>query len=590
MSPTNQPDIRETVASLIVKIFDSYLSEFLIITKRAKIRFEERDWRGARRDAAERLSLYEKVLSQAAIQIEGLLGKGARDRQTWKSIKPMYGRLIADRFNEDVAETFFNSVTRKLLQTIGIDREVEFFYLQSRSQARDHRSPIYRQYTQESRTKDLMRNIIRDHPFKAAYENLERDLDTAASEVDLFLWPLVRDGKHYSTEILKPCFFRNKVAYIVGRIVLDSRMIPIILPLSNGEHGLRIDSVLMQEADASNIFGFAYSYFQVEIETPSDLVVFLGSILPHKPLSDLYNAIGFYKHGKTEFYRDLHRFVHLSREQFVIAPGLEGAVMIVFTLPHYNYVFKIMKDTPCFLRSDLRTNKVIDKSEVRSRYRFVCSRDRVGRLVDTQEFENVRFRTKRYTKELLREFEIAAQELVSVHENYVIVKHLYLQRKVKPLPLYFLEEDNAQALRQVVIDFGYFIKDLAATGLFPADLFNTWNYGVTEGNRVVLYDYDDVIPLENARIAHKPDPMNESEETSPEEEWIVAQSTDFFLDEINTYVGIPSPLRGIFNAEHKDLFTLEFWDTMKDRVSAGEIIDIIPYDRTKRFRGSDREA
>jgi isocitrate dehydrogenase kinase/phosphatase len=346
----------------------------------------------------------------------------------------------------------------------------------------------------------------------------------------------------------------------------------------------------MQEADASNIFGFAYSYFQVEIETPSDLVAFLGSILPRKPLSDLYNAIGFYKHGKTEFYRDLHRFVHLSKEQFVIAPGMEGAVMIVFTLPNYDYVFKIMKDRPCFLRSNRRTDKVIDKSEVRFRYRFVCSRDRVGRLVDTQEFENVRFRTKRYTKELLDEFKVAARELVSVHEDYVIIKHLYLQRKVKPLPLYFFEEENAQALRQVVIDFGYFIKDLAATGLFPADLFNTWNYGVTAGKRVVLYDYDDVIPLESARIGHKPDPKNESEETSPEEEWIVAQSTDFFLDEIDTYVGIPSPLRGIFNAEHRDLFTLEFWETMKDRVSAGEIIDIIPYDRTKRFRGPEREA
>ncbi len=185
---------------------------------------------------------------------------------------------------------------------------------------------------------------------------------------------------------------------------------------------------------------------------------------------------------------------------------------------------------------------------------------------------------------------LPARELVDIHKDYVIVKHLYLQRKVKPLPMYFLEEDNPHVIRQVVVDFGYFIKDLAATGLFPADLFNTWNYGVTEGNRVVLYDYDDVIPLESAHIGNKPDPKNEFEETNPEEEWIVAESTDFFLDEIDTYVGIPSPLRGIFNAEHKDLFTLEFWQTMKKRVSAGDIIDIIPYDRTKRFRGLEREA
>jgi isocitrate dehydrogenase kinase/phosphatase len=210
--------------------------------------------------------------------------------------------------------------------------------------------------------------------------------------------------------------------------------------------------------------------------------------------------------------------------------------------------------------------------------------------VDTQEYENVRFRIKRYSKELLHEFEVAAMEGVTIRNGYVVINHLYLQRKVTPLPIYFQEETNSNAIRQVVIDFGYFIKDLAATGLFPGDLFNTWNYGVTGGNRVVLFDYDDVMPLEDAQFKRKPGPMDEYEEMNPEEEWIVAEPTDFFLDEIDSFVGIPHALRGIFNAEHKDLFTLQFWQNIKKRVSDGEIIDVIPYDRTKRFRRSTREA
>ncbi|MBF8295418.1 MAG: aceK [Bacteroidetes bacterium] len=586
----NNPDIREKVAILMTRVFDSYLLEFLIITRRARASFEQKDWRGGRRDAAERLSVYDKVLSQIAIQIEGILGSSACDRATWMSIKPVYARLISGRSNEDIAESFFNSVTRKLLQTVGIDREVEFFYLQTKQRAIHQRSPIFVTYGQEQKTKDLMRKIVEDHKFSTGYEDLERDLEFVANEVDLFLWPLIRDNNRYSMEILRPCFYRNKVAYIVGRIVLEVRMIPIIIPLYNDESGIHIDSVLMQEADTNNIFGFAYSYFQVEVDTPSELVSFLRSILPHKPISDLYNAIGFYKHGKTEFYRDLHRLVHVSREQFVIAPGKEGAVMIVFTLPHYHHVFKVIKDRACFIRSSHITDKVLDKAEVRDRYRFVCNRDRVGRLVDTQEFENVRFKAKRYSRELLREFEIVAKELVSVQDGYVVISHLYLQRKVTPLPMYFAEEQSPNAIRQVVIDFGYFIKDLAATGLFPADLFNTWNYGVTEGNRVVLFDYDDVIPLERAQFKRKPDPQDEYEEMNPEEEWIIAEPTDFFVDEIDTFVGIPNPLRGIFNSVHKDLFTIEFWQNIKKKVSEGEIIDIIPYDRTKRFRRLTREA
>ena len=583
-------DPKDKAAILITRVFDSYLSEFLIITRRAKTTFEQRDWRGGKRDAAERLSVYEKVLSQIAVQIEGILGRNATDRQTWVAIKHIYAGLIAGRQNEDVAETFFNSVTRTLLKTVGIDREVEFFHLETRPLAAGLGPLLCKQFESNGSATELIRTVIDDHKFNAHYEDLERDIDLVASEVDLLLWPTVRNSKRYSVEVLKPCFYRNKVAYIVGRIMVEGSVLPLIIPFYNDESGVHVDSVLMDEADANNIFGFSYSYFHVEAEVPSNVVTFLSSILPRKPRADLYNSIGFNRHGKTEFYRDLHRFVHVSRKHFVFAPGREGAVMSVFTLPNYNYVFKVIKDQPCFLRSGVFTDKTINKAEVQRKYRFVCNRDRVGRLVDTQEFENVRFKAQRYSEDVLKEFAVAGKNAVSLQDGNVVISHLYLQRKVTPLPIYFQQERDSHAIRQVVIDFGYFIKDLAATGLFPADLFNTWNYGVTEGNRVVLYDYDDVIPLEDATFKRKPGAMDEYEEMNPEEEWIVAEPTDFFVDEIHSFVGVPYPLRGIFRAEHKDLFTLEFWENIKARVQHGEIIDIIPYDREKRFRRLTREA
>ncbi|MCX6144601.1 MAG: bifunctional isocitrate dehydrogenase kinase/phosphatase [Ignavibacteriales bacterium] len=583
-------DPKRKVAVLITRVFNSYLSEFLIITRRAKTTFEQRDWRGGKRDATERLSVYEKVLSQIAVQIEGILGRDATDRQTWIAIKRIFAPLIAGIQNEDIAETFFNSVTRTLLKTVGIDREVEFFHLETRPPVAGPGPPLYRKFEDHRPTVELIRAIVADHQLNARYEDLDRDIELAANEVDLMTWPFVRSGNRYSVEILTPCFYRNKVAYIVGRILLGSRIVPMIIPCCNDDSGIHVDSVLLDEADANNVFGFAYSYFHVEVQVPSDLVAFLRTIMPHKPVADLYNALGFNRHGKTEFYRDLHRFVHVSKKQFVTAPGREGAVMTVFTLPNYNYVFKVIKDQPCFLRSASITDKTIDKTEVKQRYKFVTHRDRVGRLVDTQEFENVRFKAKRYSEQVLHEFEVAARNSVSRQGEYVVISHLYLQRKVTPLPIYFQEENDSAAIRQVVIDFGYFIKDLAATGLFPADLFNTWNYGVTEGNRVVLYDYDDVIPLENATFRRKPGAMDEYEEMNPEEDWIIAESTDFFVDEIDSFVGIPYALRGIFNSEHKDLFTMGFWENIKARVAEGEIIDIIAYGRDKRFRRITREA
>ncbi len=570
--------------------FKKYLSEFLIITRRSKVRFEQKEWQDIRNDAVERLNLYEKILTEISSRINDLIINKENSSSTWIGIKGQYADLIKNYCNRNLAETFFNSLTRKRFGFVGINRDLEFFHLKAIEQKEPCGLLILKTYHLQLSTKELIKRIIDDHRFDAEYEDLSSDLEYAANELNLFLWPITRNEKSYSIDVLNSTFYRNKVAYIIGRIVVDSRTIPLIIPLYNGEDGIYIDSVLFDEADANNIFGFAYSYFNVDIDLPNQLIHFLSSILPQKPISDLYNSIGFNKHGKTEFYRDLHRFVHISKEKFEHAPGREGAVMLVFTLPNYNYVFKVIKDKPCFVRSSHMTDKTITKDQVMERYDFVCKRDRVGRLVDTQEFENLKFRIKRFSDELLNDCKKIANDAIIISNDYVVISHLYLQRKVIPLPIYFNSESNINLIRQVIIDFGYFIKDLAATGLFPADLFNTWNYGVSEGNRVVLYDYDDIIPLENSNFKLKPVPKNEYEEHSLEEDWIIADQNDFFLDEVDRYIGIPEPLKGIFNSVHSDLFTLKFWNNIKSKVMKGEVIDIIPYDRTKRFKIFSREA
>jgi len=346
-----------------------------------------------------------------------------------------------------------------------------------------------------------------------------------------------------------------------------------------------VDTALLTEAEVSKVFSFAFSYFHVVIERHDLLIEFLRSILPEKPVAELYISIGYNRHGKTEFYRDLHRFVHSSRQRFVIAPGKEGAVMSVFTMPAFSYVFKVIKDRPCFVRSAAVTDKTSTRREVMEQYAFVRRRDRVGRLVDTQEFENLRFRRARFDAALLRELLATASELVSVDDDHVVLSHLYVQRKVTPLPIFFEEERDPDSLRRTLLDFGWFLKDLAASGIFPSDLFNTWNYGVTRRGRVVLFDYDDVIPIELASFAHKPRAYAEGDELTPEEDRIVATPRDFFVDEMRNYSGIPQRLKGVFEQTHADLFTVEFWQAVKAQVSSGDLVDITPYDRTRKFAG-----
>jgi isocitrate dehydrogenase kinase/phosphatase len=583
----NVEDNADLAAKLTLEAFDSFNAAFRAITCRAKQKFEEKDWAGGRRNATERLDLYDRVLESVAGQLALTFEDRVREPTLWVSAKQHFAILVARRYDIDRAETFFNSVTRKILKTQGINREVEFFYLHPKVSKFQPGDMVYCRYTRETTTRALVKNILEDFKFNPNYEDLDRDTDLIAREMDLYLWPVIGMNQVYSVDIVKAVFYRNKEAYIVGRIVANARTIPLIIPLINGEKGIYADTVLLHEAEASIVFSFAYSYFQVDLERYDVLIEFLHSIIPHAPLAELYTSLGYNRHGKTEFYRDLHRFVHVSKEQFVIAPGLEGAVMIAFTLPSYNFVFKVIKDRPCFLRSRIDTLKVITREQVRFRYNFVSHHDRAGRMVDTQEFENLRFRKKRFSAMLLEEFKVAGRNNVTITADYVIIKHVYVQRKVVPLPMYFESEKNPEALRQVLIDFGYFLKDLAASGVFPSDLFNIWNYGITHWGRVVLFDYDDVLPIEHITFREKPKPRDEIEEIEPEENWILAGEDEFFIDEIDRYSGIPEPLKGVFKSVHGDLYTLKFWQLLTEKLNQGEIFDVIPYDRSKRFSGRE---
>lgn len=570
-------------AHLILAMHDEHRADFERLTGMSRLVFEQQDWKERQRIATMRLDLYENSLTLAERMLGQCLGEALHDRRVWKQIKSQYRAAIRGRYDRDLAETYYNSTTRKILQTVGIDRDIEFFSLKPPGYKRYPVKKVYRTYHVTGPTERVVAEMLRQFGFETSFRDLASDAAMVAQEINLRIWPILHYSAGFDIDMVMAPFFRNKVAYLVGRIRADNQILPLVLPLYNSLDGIYVDTALLEEADTSIVFSFAFSYFHVQVKWHHELIEFLRSILPSKPLSDLYFSLGYTKHGKTEFYRMLHQFVHESREKFIIAPGKEGAVMIGFTMPDFGYVFKVIKDRPCFLRSDETTSKRTTREEIVKQYAFVCHRDRVGRLVDTQEFENLRFKRKRFSADLLKEFVTAATGSVTVEREYVVINHLYLQRKVTPLPMYLMQELDAESIRRVVIDFGYFLKDLASIGIFPSDLFNIWNYGVTRRGRVVLFDYDDVCPLEQVNFRHKPAPKNELEELEVDEDRIAAMPNDFFLDETERYSGVPFPLKGIFRRVHGDLYTADFWKEMKRRVKRGELADITPYDRRKKF-------
>jgi isocitrate dehydrogenase kinase/phosphatase len=567
-----------TQAQAILQAFEAFQGQFKAITRRAKGRFEAKDWAGIHQDMTERLELQETCVGEILVWFSHQPTAETKQKTFWMELKSHYSSLIAARPDRELAETFFNSVARRIFTTVGVDATVE--YVASKPEPVRVSSAIYKRYYRRGAIAALLKEIMADYPFEVGYLNLEENIRLAAAEVESHLRTIYG---HLPTidvvETLTPIFYRNKGAYIVGRLRIGSEMIPLALALLHFEQGVTIDAVLLTQDELSIIFSFTRSYFLVETEEPRAIVAFLKSLLPLKRIAELYISIGYHKHGKTELYRDLEWHLATSTDRFEIAEGERGMVMTVFTLPSYDIVFKIIKD-----RFD--PPKKTTRQKVMERYELVFKRDRAGRLVDTQEYEYLTFAKSRFAPELLAELLKVAASTVLVEEDRVIIKHVYTERRLTPLNLY-LQKAGRAAAQEVIRDCGKCIKELAATNIFPGD-FLLKNFGVTRHDRVVFYDYDELGLVTDYNFREIPPARNFDDEMG-DQPWYFTDEYDIFPEEFKTFMGLPAALFSSFAAVHGDLFGVDFWRSMQAKHRTGEAIDIFPYRQRKRLRISDLE-
>ncbi len=560
-------------ARAILEGFETYQSEFRRITRRAKKQFETRDWSGAQADAAERLQLYKRVVDPTMKGILDLLDGRPYEKLIWASMKAVYSGLIASRDDWELAETFFNSITRRIFTTVGVDPQIEFVDTDFETPPTPTRGPVYCAYKRASSPAVLVQKILTDFQFDAEYAHLEQDVAQAAARIEAHLKKIGALQVVERAEIVDAVFYRGKAAYIIGRMFSGSHLIPLGLALLHHEGGIEVDAVLLEEDDLSILFSFAYSYFHVLVERPYDLVHFLRTIVPRKRRGELYISLGYNKHGKTELYRGLLNYIETSDDRFETARGEKGMVMTVFTLPGYDLVFKIIKDR-------FAPPKMSTRQQVKAKYKMVFNRDRVGRLVDAQEFEHLKFARARFTDELLAELQAVAADTVALNGENVVVHHAYVERRVIPLNIYVKEADEAAA-RAAVVDYGRAVKDMAANNIFAGDLLLK-NFGVTRHGRVVFYDYDELTYLTDCNFRLIPQSPYEEDELF-DQPWFTADENDVFPEEFRTFLGLYGELRQVFEAHHADLFGIKFWRTMQAGHRAGEIIHFYPYRPSRRL-------
>jgi isocitrate dehydrogenase kinase/phosphatase len=552
--------------------FETYLAERSRITRRARGRFETRDWPGAQRDAAERLELRDRLVHETVGRVRAELGGAVHDRGVWALMKDEYERATWERPDREIGQSFFNSVTRRVFATVGVDPTIEFL-AEDVDPPREGRAPLYRTFPRQVSTERLLREILRAYPFTVPYDGLEEHVRLAAIELDAYLRTLEDRQPIEAVEMANEVFYRGKGAYLVGRLRRGSYTTPLVLALVHGERGVSLDAILFTPEDVSIVFSFTRSYFHVEVERPRELIAFLSTLIPQKRVSELYIALGFNKHGKTEMYREIAGHLSKTDDRFAPARGDRGLVMSVFTLPALDVVFKIIKDR-------FAPPKQTTRREVMAKYRRVFRHDRAGRLVDAQEFEHLLFPRARFSREVLEELTTLCAETVEVRGDEVAIRHLYAERRVTPLNLFIREVDEWTA-RQAILDFGQALRDLAATNTFPGDLLLK-NWGVTRHGRVIFYDYDEITSVTDCVFRDLPTARGDDEELSAEP-WFYVGDDDIFPEELLPFLGLPPRLRDAFLQEHGELLTARFWRDIQERIRAGEIVDIYPYLEAQRL-------
>lgn len=571
----NVQTLAQTVSNAIIEDFDAFLEEFNGITSRVKTRFENCDWHGVQADSKKRLAIYKKRVPRIARKIRRQMGADFDNLDIWREVKLLYRDLALKRYAYEIAETYYNSVFRKVIGNIGADEGIMFVEDEHHQREYMAYQPVCQIYLWDRPLGELVRQILEDYAHEAPYHNLDGDVEYIVKRLEDEVLPIFEPDEHTRIQMVRSVFYRNKAAYLVGRLYIAGQLMPFIIPLINREgQGIMVDTLITSQNEMSIIFSFTRSYFLVEVSIPSELVHFLKTVIPLKPYGDLYNSIGFNKHGKTELYRHFLRHLSRSTDQFAFAPGIKGMVMSVFTLPSYNIVFKLIKDK-------FDPPKATNKAHVRSCYKLVSVHDRVGRMADTHEYEHWVFPKDRFDPELLDELLKVAASIVRVDGDQVIIDHLYTERKMVPLNLYLETATQSQA-EEVIEEYGNTIKQLAAANIFPGDMLLK-NFGVTRHRRVVFYDYDEIGFLTEYNFRRLPDP-SEDEEMYSGSPWFAVGSNDVFPEEFKHFLVGREDIREIFFQLHADLFEPKFWIDIQRRLIQGEVVDVFPYRRRKRFR------
>lgn len=563
------------IAETILDGFERHYRLFLEITAGAKARFERADWPAVQKASRERISFYDRRVGEtvAILRREFHLRHG--DDRLWRRVKVEYLRLLPQHHQPELAETYYNSVFCRLFDRRYYNSANIFVWPLISTEHLEAEIPIFKPYyPSRDGFARVICSILEGLDFSVPFRDRRTDIRNLMRAIRVRFPSNRARHQNFQLAVLTEPFYRNKAAYVIGKAINGADQIPFVIPVLNDEQGgLYVDTLLTGEDEISDIFSFSRAYFMVDTEVPAAVVDFLRPLMRLKGKAELYTAIGLQKFGKAEFYRDFLKHLRYSADDFVIAPGIRGMVMCVFTLPSFPYVFKVIKDR-------FPPPKEMTRETVKAKYLLVKMHDRVGRMADSWEYSHVAFPSSRFDPELITLLETECAGSLEQNGDQLIIKHLYIERRMSPLNLYLRTADEDE-IRHAVREYGDAIKQLAAANIFPGD-FLFKNFGVTRQGRVVFYDYDELCYLTECNFREIPEPPYPEMEMAAEA-WYTAGPDDIFPEEFETFLLTDPRIRRAFLDLHRDLLDPAWWRARQAAIREGRLEDVFPYPNERRF-------
>ncbi|WP_027468507.1 bifunctional isocitrate dehydrogenase kinase/phosphatase [Deefgea rivuli] len=563
------------IAQALLEGFNHHYALFRIASSAAKLNFEAGDVLAQRDGVRNRIAFYDARVLESVERLKKEFAAETLSDQAWLAVKQQYIALLFKHQQIELAETFFNSVCCRILHRTYFHNDFIFYRPAVSTEYIEETEATFRSYyVNNLGLAATLKKILRDFNWALSFVDLDRDVARILAVLRRHLAKKLVPEFNSQIQILASPFYRNKAAYIIGKATHGDIEIPFAIPLyRNDAAQLYVDAALFKMVHIRQLFSLSRAYFLVDMEVPSAYVQFLHDLIPDKSRAELYTMLGLGKQGKTMFYRELFHHLRHSSDPFVSAPGTKGMVMIVFTLPSFPFVFKIIKDV-------FAPPKEVDRATVMAKYLLVKTHDRVGRMADSLEFSDVALPLARFDAELLAEMQLLAPSIVEVDGDTVVFRHMYIECRMKPLNL-FIEHRRGEDVNAVIRDYGNALRELAIANIFPGDMLFK-NFGVTRAGRVVFYDYDEIEYMTDCDFRRIPPPPTPEFEMSGET-WFSGNKNEVYPEEFGSFLLARADVKAAFHQYHADLLTPKFWQDTKMRIKNGIIEDFFPYPQALRF-------